>query len=101
MLTEERFRIPDHLLDMVRIPGHVEQSDDTIATSGAAAAIADADAGEHVDGHPLSPWVSDDDDPVEYQGEHDVGAENKDPEQAPDSPDEPVPMEFEIDDVPR
>jgi hypothetical protein len=45
--------------------------------------------------------VSDDDDPVEHQDEHDAGAEDEDPEQARDSPDESMPTEFEIDDVPR
>jgi hypothetical protein len=101
MPTEDKFGILDHLLDMVRIPGYVELSDDTTTTSGVVVAIAAAEAWEHVDGHPLSPWVSDDDDPEDHQDEHDAGAEDKDPEQAPDTSDDSVPMEFEIDDVPR
>jgi hypothetical protein len=97
MPAEDRFGIPNHLLDMVRILGYVELSDDTTTKSGAAA----ADAGEHLDGHPLSPWVSDDDHPMEHQDKHDAIPEDEDPKPAPDSPDELVPMEFEIDDVPR
>jgi hypothetical protein len=65
MPTEDKLGIPDHLLDMVCIPGYVELSDDTTTTSGVVVAIATADAGEYVDGHPLSPGVSDNDDPVE------------------------------------
>jgi hypothetical protein len=53
------------LLDMVRIPGYVELSDDTTATSGAVAAMAVAEAGEHVDGHPHGPVLSDYEDPEE------------------------------------
>jgi hypothetical protein len=79
MPTKDRFGISDHFMDMVRIPGYVELSDDTTATSGAAVAMVAADPGEHVDGHPLSPWVSDDDDPVEHQDEHDAGPEARTP----------------------
>jgi hypothetical protein len=99
MPTEDRFGIPDHLLDMVRIPGYVELSDDTTATCGAAAAMAIAEAGVHVDRHPQG--LSDDEYPGEFPDDQDSGDENEDPEPVPDSPDESVPMEFEVDDVPR
>jgi hypothetical protein len=85
---------------MVRIPGYVELMGDT-KRSGDGAAIVAADAREHVDGHPHGPWVSGDDDPEEHQDEHGAGPDDEDPESAPDSPDESVPMEFEIDDMPR
>jgi hypothetical protein len=38
--------------------------------------------------------VSDEDKPVEHQDEHDTGPEDEDPEPAPGSLDESVPMEF-------
>jgi hypothetical protein len=58
MPKEDRFRIPYHLLDMVRIPGYVELSVDT-TRSGGAAVIAAVETVEPVDGHPVDPWVSD------------------------------------------
>jgi hypothetical protein len=99
MPTEDRFGIPDHLLDMVRIPGYVELLDDMTATSGVAAAMAAVEAGVHVDGHPQG--LSDDEDPKEFPDDQDAGDKNEVPEPVPDSPDESVPMEFEVDDVPR
>jgi hypothetical protein len=101
MPTEDRFGIPDHLMDLVRIPGYVELSDDTTETSGAATAMAAAEAGVHVDGYPHGHGLTDAEDPEEFPDHQDAGDENEDPLPAPDSPDEPVPMEFEVDDVPR
>jgi hypothetical protein len=94
----DRFGIPDHLLGEVCFPDYVELSDDITHNN---AGVAPADAGLPVDEHPHGQYVSDNDNPVEHHDKHDVEPDDEDPDPTLDSPDDSVPAEFDMDDLPR